>query len=63
MKDYDVKKLALVLALQAEIEGMKAENKYREMLGHTIAYNEGHFQEMAEKIRGVAYSCDNKERE
>lgn len=57
MNEYDVKRLALVLALQAEIEGMKAENTYREMEGHSLSYNEGRFREMAEKLRNVAY-CD-----
>jgi len=32
-----------------EIEGMKALNKYREMRGKTIAYDEGQFYETAEK--------------
>ena len=30
MTQYDVKRLALVLAVQAEIEGMKSENILRE---------------------------------
>lgn len=60
MTEYDVKRLALVLALQSEIEGMKAENACREMEGHSLSYNEGHFQEMAEKLRIVAYSHDHQ---
>jgi hypothetical protein len=60
MNHYDVKRLALVLALQAEIEGMKAENTQRELWLHELTYNEGHFQEMAEKIRYVAH-CHNEQ--
>jgi len=36
MNEYDVKRLALVLAVQAEIEGGKAENMYFSALGHDI---------------------------
>lgn len=60
MNEYDVKRLAHVLALQAEIEGMKAENAYREVYGNEPTHNEGRFQEMAEKIRNVAH-CHNEQ--
>lgn len=60
MNEYDVKRMALVLALQAEIEGMKAENAQRQLWLRDLAYNEGDFQEMAEKIRNVAY-CHNEQ--
>jgi hypothetical protein len=56
MNEYDVKRLALVLAVQAEIEGMKSENAYREVYGHEPTHNEGSFQEKAEKLRNLAYS-------
>lgn len=56
MNEYDVKRLALVLALQAEIEGMKAENVTRERHGLAVAYDEGAFAEMAEKLRNLAYA-------
>jgi hypothetical protein len=58
MNEYDVKRLALVLALQAEIEGMKVENAIRERQNYAYAYDEGDFQEMAEKLRNVA-CCHN----
>jgi len=55
MNEYDVKRLALVLALQAEIEGMKAENTYREMRKYSeIAYRHADFENIAEKLRNVA---------
>ena len=60
MNEYDVKRLALVLALQAEIEGMKAENTARERQNYAVAYDESAFQEMAEKLRNVAY-CHNEQ--
>lgn len=60
MNEYDVKRLALVLALQAEIEGMKAENTTRERQYYAVAYDEAAFQEMAEKLRNVAY-CHNEQ--
>lgn len=56
MNEYDVKRLALVLALQAEIEGMKSANTQRQQRGESMAYDEGAFQEMAESIRRIAYA-------
>jgi len=55
MNEYDVKRLALVLAIQAEIEGMKAENMQRERLNHSVAYTESSFCEKAEELRNLAY--------
>ena len=55
---YNVKRLALILAVQAEIEGMKSENKQRELIGHDLTYNEGHFQEKAAELKTLAYSHD-----
>lgn len=55
MNEYDVKRLALLYALQAEIEGMKAENKQRQVLGESMAYTASQFGEMAEQIRELAY--------
>lgn len=56
MDDYDVKRLALVLAVQAEIEGMKAENKFREMNDHALSYAEEQFFEKASELRNLAYA-------
>lgn len=60
MNEYDVKRLALVLAIQAEIEAMKVENIIRERQGYSPAYDEPAFIEMAEKLRHVAY-CHNEQ--
>lgn len=54
MNEYDVKRLALVLAVQAEIEGMKAINKERELNGASIAYTEQDFGYMADQLRELA---------
>ena len=53
---YNVRRLALVLAIQAEIEGMKAENLMREQLNHSPAYNDQHFKDKAEELRSMAYA-------
>jgi len=56
MNEYDVRRLALILALQAEIEGMKAANKIREYYNGKPSYNEGHFQVKADALRNLAYT-------
>ena len=58
MSGYDVKRLAWVLAAQAEIEGMKAANKEREQRGESLAYNEGDFQYKAKRLEDLACSHD-----
>lgn len=58
MNDYTVKRLALILAVQAEIEGMKVANTIREMRDESPEYNEGHFQEAAYELRELAYKHD-----
>lgn len=55
----DVKRLALVLAVQAEIEGMKAENSQRKALSQPMAYNEYDFQCKAEELRNLAYKHED----
>ena len=58
MNDYIVRRLALVLAVQAEIEGMKAENMQREQRGYSMAWTETDFCQKAEELRNLAYSPD-----
>jgi hypothetical protein len=55
MEDSTVKRLALILAVQAEIDGMKAENTYRTQNELPPAYGSGHFQEKAEELRVIAF--------
>ena len=45
--------LSRLLAEYAEIEGMKAENKLRELEGKSLAYNEEAFLNKANYIREI----------
>ena len=54
MDEYTVKRLALTLAIQAEIEGMKAYNIERQEQGHVIGYTESSFLCKAEELRILA---------
>jgi hypothetical protein len=56
MDTYDVRRLALIFAVQAEIEAMKAENQQRKYLDHAIAYTESDFENKAEQLRNLAYA-------
>lgn len=60
MTTYDVKRLALVLAIQAEIEGMKAFNLIRESNGMTIGYDQDQFDDMANLLRDLANKPDEQ---
>lgn len=60
MNGYDVKRLALILALQAEIEGMKTENTTREQLKQSLAYVDSDFQYKAEELLKLAYAHDDQ---
>ena len=63
MNEYDVKRLALVLAIQAEIEGMKTAVNFvnNVNLSHNNQYEQGQpytdkdFQAKAEELRVIAY--------
>lgn len=60
MNEYDIKRLALILAIQAEIEGGKAENKICEMNGYSLSYGEYHFFLKAEELRELAYKHNDQ---
>lgn len=60
MTNYDVKRLALILAVQAEIEGMKAFNKERELNGSSLGYSEQDFIHMANQLRDLANKNDHQ---
>jgi hypothetical protein len=57
MNEYDVKRLALILAVQAEVEGMKAINAQRVF---DQEYTMEDFQKKAEELRNLAY-CHNEQ--
>ena len=54
MNEYDIKRLALIFAIQAEIEGMKFENLQCEQYNESHAYNYKQFSEKAEELRIIA---------
>lgn len=60
MTTADIKRLGLILALQAEIEAAKADNQYRMLMGQTPSYNEDWFYSMAEKLREIIYKHDEQ---
>ena len=56
MEDYyNVKRLALILAKQAEIEGMKIENLIRVQQNQTRAYNGEDFKCASNDLENLAY--------
>jgi hypothetical protein len=54
MSDTAVKRLALVLALEAEILGMRYFNEERLALGQAPGYLQENFDGMAEQLRAIA---------
>jgi len=54
MNEHDVKRLALILSVQAEIEGMKAANIIRLSQGNDLAYDKSAFDDAAEELRILA---------
>lgn len=57
METWQIEKLANIYALIAEMEGMKALNIYRESRGETIAYDDTHFQGVANQLNEIAEFC------
>lgn len=58
MEYMDVRRLGLILAIQAEIEAMKAENEIRKYNSEVIVYGLQEFQAKAEELRNFSY-CDD----
>tara|TARA_R110000851_G_scaffold106044_2_gene224882 strand:+ start:161 stop:346 length:186 start_codon:yes stop_codon:yes gene_type:complete len=56
MDHYTVIRLGLILAVQAEIEGMKADN----LVDSYTLYVEGHFTEKAEELRQICSANDHQ---
>ncbi len=54
MNQYDIKRLAFVLAVQAEIEGMKSENDLRKLNNESPAYGYEHFEEQSMRLNNLA---------
>lgn len=60
MDHYTVKRLALIMAVQAEIEGMKVVNAYCILLGEKPQYKESDFVDKAMDLRSLAYAHDEQ---
>ena len=58
MTDASVKRLALVLSIQAEIEGMKSNNDLSKHFDGTPQYNSHDFEHKAEELRQIAAKPD-----
>jgi hypothetical protein len=54
MEDSSVKRLGLILAVQAEIEGMKVENSIFKHSHGIDLYDKEAFQAKAEELRNIA---------
>lgn len=62
MTKYDIKRLALILAKQAEIEGMKARNKEKNISVHEPdkpTYTSDYFFIKAEELLSIANRPDH----
>ena len=55
MEESAVIRLGAILAIQAEIEGMKIENKINIIEGVDVAYPEWEFQQKAAELKNLAY--------
>lgn len=60
METYDVKRFALVLAVQAEVEGMKVADKERNIKHGDLQYNEEAYQSKADELRNLAHCHDEQ---
>jgi hypothetical protein len=59
MNHYTVKRLALVLAVQAEIDAMKIEIAVQHMEGHKTTEG-GFFVDKADELRNLAHAHDEQ---
>ena len=57
MESCDIKRLALILAVQAEVEGMKATNAQRVF---DQEYTMEDFQKKADELRTIAYKHNDQ---
>ena len=56
MDYYDVKRYGLLLAVQCEIEGMKAQNNAWMKDKGCNAWGEEHFDQKAEELRNITFA-------
>ncbi len=60
MNDNAIKRLGLILSVQAEIEAMKAENTIRKESGRSLTYDERAFFEKSEALKELCYKHDEQ---
>lgn len=60
MTNQGVKRLALILAINAETEGMKAENANRVQENWSIAFTDSDFKMKADELREIANKPDEQ---
>lgn len=60
MNEYDIKRLGLILSIQAEIEGMKVMNEERRQRNEALAYSEDDFFELSTQLSNATYSHNNQ---
>ena len=60
MTDSGVKKIILVSALEAEMQGMIADNKQREQEGLSLAYEGKDFDNIAQQMKEIAHKHDDE---
>lgn len=60
MTDTGVKRLILVSALEAEMQGMIADNKQREQEGSSMAYTGKDFVNIASQMEEIAHRPDEE---
>ena len=60
MERNDVIRLAKILAIQAEVEGMKADNEYRKIRDLLPAHQLGDFMIKADELRQLANAPDDE---
>ena len=60
MTEASTKRFILTLALEAEMQGMIADNKLRESGNLSPAYSGGDFQYIAEQMRELASKHDDE---
>ena len=60
MTDAGVKRLILVSALEAEIQGMIADNKQREQEGLSLAYEGKDFYHIAQQMEEIVHKHDDE---
>ena len=60
METMDVVRFGLILAIQAEIDGMKSANTSRESNGEAMAYSDEDFIAKADELRNTSYAHDEQ---